>query len=245
MSTPHRRAAPTASRSFRAASIPIVAAILLAAAAPAALAGDLFYDATLALNISDDARFFLNVTNRHFAMPEPQGVRILKSCPRPESDYPVALLFARVSGRRADAIVALRQKGLPWSEVMVRLQIPADRLFAGLDRDPGPPYGNAWGHWKKGQRARGPRETMAFDDATVADLARLQIASAALRVSPYTIVAERRNGVSVERFVVVRSQPSGAAPAKSKGSKDRPERGGGHGHDKPKKDKPSPAHNPR
>ena len=243
MSTPHRRAEAIASRALSAAALPIVAAILLAAAAPAALAGDLFYDATLALNISDDARFFLNVTNRHFAMPEPQGVKVLKACPRPESDYPVALLFARFSGRRAEAIVALRQKGLPWSEVMVRLQIPADRLFVGLDRDPGPPYGHAWGHWKKGQRARGPRETVAFDDMTVADLARLQIASSALRVSPYTIIAERRNGLSVERFVVVRSQPSGAAPAKSKGSKDRPERGGGH--DKPKKDKPHPAHNPR
>ena len=242
MSTPHPGAPTPASRTFVLASLPIVAVLLLAATAPAVQAGDLFYDATLALNISDDARFFLNVTNRHFAMPEPQAVNVLKRCPRPENDYPVVLLLARASGRRADTLIALRQKGLPWSDVMVRLQIPADRLFAGLDRDPGPPYGHAWGHWKNGKRARGPRETATFDDLMVADLARLQIASAALRISPYTIIAERRSGVSVERFVVMRSQPSGSSPAKSKG-KDRPERGGGHG--KPKKDKPYPSHNPR
>ncbi|HZN03908.1 MAG TPA: hypothetical protein VFD06_10020 [Candidatus Polarisedimenticolia bacterium] len=230
--SPARRSRSTALRL-------LATALLFAAAAPAAHAG-VFYDASLALNISDDARVFLNMTNRHFGTPEPQAVSVLNRCPRPESDYPVVELFARLSGRRADVIVAWRQKGLPWSEVMVRLQIPADRLFAGLDRDPGPPYGNAWGHWKKGQRGRGKKEPVTFDDVTIADLARLQIASAALRVSPYTIIEERRRGVSVERFVVIRSQPSGVAAAKSNGSKPRPEKGRGHG-----KDKLHPAQNPR
>jgi hypothetical protein len=244
MSTPRRRPAAPAARCLAAAlALPLLGAVLHAAAGPAAHAEGSFADATLALNMSDDARFFLNVTHRHFGTPEPQAIGILRRCPRPDSDYPVVMLFARASARRADAIVALRRKGLPWSEVMVRMQIPADRLFAGIERDPGPPYGHAWGYWKTSQRPRGPRETVTFDDPMVADLVRLQIASAALRVSPYTIIAERRNGVSVERFVVIRSQPSGAAPARSKGTKERP--GRGLGHDKPKKDKPSPAHNQR
>ena len=242
MLTEPRRASPV-SRSRHVATRLLGAALLLAAAGRPAQAGGLFYDAALALNISDDARFFLNVTNRHFAAPEPQSVKVLKACPRPDIDYPVVMLLAQASGRRADVVVALRQKGLPWSEVMVRLQVPPDRLFVGLDRDPGPPYGNAWGHYRKAKRGGGPKGQPAFDDLMIADLARLQIASAALRVSPYTIIAERRNGVSVERFVVIRSQPSGAAPAKSKGAKDRP--GRGNGHDKPKKDKPHPAYNPR
>lgn len=228
-----------ASRPYLAATLLLAAAALAAAAAPVAQAGDLFYDATLALNISEDARFFLNVTNRYFRAPEPQAVKVLKACPRPDSDYPVVMLLAQASGRRADTVVALRQKGLPWSEVMVRLQIPPDRFFAGLDRDPGPPYGHAWGHYRKAKR--GTKNPASFDDLMVADLARLQIASGALRISPYTIIAERRNGVSIERFVVIRSQPSGAAPAKSKGTKDRPARGVGHG----KKDRPYPTHNPR
>jgi len=222
-------------------SLLLLAALVLVAAPPAQ-AGDLFYDASLALNVSDDARFFLNVTNRHFAVPETQAVSVLKRCPRPDSDFPVTMLLAQVSGRRADVVIALRQKGLPWSEVMVRLQVPPDRLFAGLDRDPGPPYGRAWGHWKNAQRARGPKVPPAtFDDVMVADLTRLQIASAALRVSPYTIIAERQRGVSVERFVVIRSQPSGTVVgAKWNGAKPRPERGRGHGHDKQ-----HPVHNPR
>ena len=75
----------------------------------------------------------------------------------------------------------------------------------------------------------------SVDDGMVQDLVRLQIASGALRVNPYAIVSERQRGMSVDRFVVIHSQPSGAVPAKYSKSP-RPERGQGHdqGHRKPR-----------
>jgi len=219
------------------------AAVLLAAAIaaaaipfPAAAATDLFYDASLALRLPDDARFFLNVTNRYYGSSR-QAVGVLNRCADPSDDFPVVMFMAQASGRRADAVLSMRSKNMPWSDVMARIQVPSDRLFAGLDRDPGPPYGRAWGHWKQ-NRGRGEKPAqVVLDDRAVQELVRLQIASWALRVNPYTIVSERQRGMTVDRFVVIHSQPSGAVAARNvKGT--RPEKGEGH-------KKPHPAHDQR
>jgi hypothetical protein len=236
-----RRGFPTRNGARRSAAVLTSALAVFAAAGLAATparAADVFYDASLALAISDDARFFLNMTNRYYGSQQ-QAVQVLDRCPNPDVDFPVVMFLAQISGKRADAVLSLRRKSLPWSEVMVRLQVPPDRLFAGLDRDPGPPYGHAWGSYKD-HRAHGEKGPFVVDDRMVQDLVRLQIASGALRVSPYTIVSERQRGMSVDRFVVIHSQPSGVVAAKSHGPKVHPERGEGYGqaHRKPHPEHP-------
>lgn len=197
-----------------------------------ALAGDAFYDLTLDLKISDDARFFLNLTNQHFLAPSQGAVTVVKRCPRPADDFPVVMLLAAASRRPADDVLAMRLRGLAWSDVLFELHVSPQVLFVGMDRDPGPPYGQAWGHWKdhKGQPKKG---RFALPDAQVVELAKLQIASSYYRVSPYTIVGERRRGMSVERYTVIKGRPAGAAPARNAGAASsgvRPERGQGHAH---------------
>jgi hypothetical protein len=217
-------------------AVVLLAAGLAAAALslPASAATDLFYDASLGLPISDDARLFLNVTHNYYGSSR-QAVGVLSRCADPADDFPVVMFMAQASGRRADAVLAMRAKHIAWSDVMVRLQVPPDRLFAGLERDPGPPYGNAWGRWKKTRGGRGGKPApLVLDDRAVQDLVRLQIASGALRVNPYTIVSERQRGMTVDRFVVIHSQPSGAVAAKNTRGP-RPEKGQGHR-------KPHPVH---
>lgn len=218
-------------------AVPFVAAAVAIALIPsAALAADLFYSATLGLRIGDDARFFLNMTNQHYAGPAPLATSIVKRCARPEDDFPVVMMLAHAAGRPADAVLAFRLRGLSWSEVMTRIELSPRVLFVGLDHDPGPPYGHAWGHWKSRGNRPGPgrAEPYAISDAQVVDLAKLQIASAYYRVSPYTIVGERQRGVTVERFAVMRGRPSGTIDAvnRSEGPKGakRPARGHGNGH---------------
>ena len=114
----------------------------------AASAADLFYNATIGMRVNDDARFFLNLTNQHYAVPESTAVAVVNRCPRPQDDYPVVMLLARLSGHSADAILSMRLQGQPWVDVFARTQVSPDVLFVGMDRDPGPPYGHAWGYWK-------------------------------------------------------------------------------------------------
>ncbi|HYV84422.1 MAG TPA: hypothetical protein VFB49_00775 [Patescibacteria group bacterium] len=198
-----------------------------------ASAADLFYNATIGLKVNDDARFFLNLTNEHYAVPEPTAVAVVKRCPRPQDDYPVVMLLARASGRSADAILSMRLHGAPWVDVFARCQVSPDVLFVGMDRDPGPPYGHAWGYWKKHDHGGDARA--ALSDVQITDLAKLQIVSGYYHVSPYTVVAERQRGSTIERYAVVHGRPAGAVAAKQghPGHGPRPERGDdGHGpHD--------------
>jgi hypothetical protein len=82
---------------------------------------------------------------------------------------------------------------------MVRERVPPSVLFVGMDRDPGPPYGHAWGYWKKHPGGR-----FAIEDRDFVELTKLQVTSKYYRVSPYTVAAERQRGVSVEQYAADR-----------------------------------------
>jgi len=200
-----------------------LATMLLAGPARAA---DLFFSATLDLPVGEDARFFLNLTNRHYAPPQPVAVDIVSRCAQPGDDFPVVMLLAEASGRDPGTILAMRLGGRSWSAVFVKLNVSHDVLFAGLDHDPGPPYGRAWGHWKN---HHGPKKKFALPDDQVVALAKLQTVSAYYRVNPYRVTSEMRNGLTVERYAVAHGRPATAVPAKKDhGAKAaRPERGQG------------------
>jgi hypothetical protein len=203
-----------------------LAALLLPAAA---FAADTFYNATIGLRVGDDARFFLNMTNEHYAVPEPTAVAVVNRCPRPQDDYPVVMFVARLSGRSPDAILAMRLHGAPWVDVFARAQVSPDVLFVGMDRDPGPPYGHAWGYWKK-HGGSGDART-ALSDEQIADLAKLQIVSGYYHVSPYSVISERQRGTTIERYAVVHGRPAGAVPARQghPNHGQHPDRGENHG----------------
>ena len=190
----------------------IVATLALAFAAPAGAAA--FYDVTLDLGLGDDQRIFLNVTNDYFAPPAAVAMALVQRCPSPVDDYPVVLLLARSSKRSPDEILRLRLDYLSWSDIMFRLNISPAVLFTGIDRDPGPPYGKAWGYWKKH-----PRERLVIRDRDLVGLAKLQVAAGRHRVSPYTLIAERNKGVTIEHYVAERNR--GKYP-KSKTAKEKP-----------------------
>ncbi len=189
-----------------------VATLVLLPASPAA--ASVFYDVTLNLGLGEDQRIFLNVANDYFAPPAAVATALVQRCPSPVDDYPVILLLARSSKRSPDEILRLRLDYLSWSDIMFRLNISPAVLFTGIDRDPGPPYGKAWGYWKKH-----PRERLVARDRDVIGLAKLQVAARRHKVSPYTLIAERNKGVTIERYVAERNR--GKYP-KPKTAKEKP-----------------------
>lgn len=206
------------------------AATLILSIVVPALAGDLFYDVTLGLNVGDDSRFFLNLTNARYPALHQNSVAVVKRCARPADDFPVVMLLASESRRSPDAVLAMRLRGMSWTDVLLELRLSPDVLFVGMDRDPGPPYGNAWGYWKR-HGGRPDKRRFALSDAQVVDLAKLQIASSYYHVSPYAVVGQRQRGVSVERYAVEKGRPSGEAQAKNGGgAASKGSRSKGHGH---------------
>ncbi len=205
---------------------------VLAVAMPIAIApaeAGVFYDATIRLNLGDDDRIFVNVANDYFAPPPAVAATVVERCPSPVDDYPVIMLLARASRRPPEEILRLRLDYLPWSDIMVRLNVSPGILFAGLDRDPGPPYGKAWGHWR--QRPRG--ETFDIRDRDVVELAKLQVAAGYHHVSPYTVIAQRQNGVKIERYVADKNRGRYARQDRAaRGESQGDDRGKGKGHSK-------------
>ena len=216
-------------RPLTAARFVAALAVALGASVVSARAG-VFYDATLDLGLRDDARIFLNVTNDYFAPPPAIAVDVLQRCPDPVNDYPVIQLLARTSRRSPQEILRLRLDRESWSDIMFRLNISPAVLFAGLDRDPGPPYGKAWGYWRKHPRG----ERFEIRDRDIYELAKLQVAAGYHHVRPYTIITERNRGITVEQYVAERNRGRYSKDKSGKEkSRDRgPEKS--KGHDKPK-----------
>jgi hypothetical protein len=208
------RPRPASAFGFMAASC-----ILLAAAVVPARAA-LFNDVALDLGLQDDARVFLNVANAYFAPPPTVAVDLLRRSPVPEDDFPVILFLARASKRPPEEILKQRLDYTSWSDIMARRNVSPAVLFAGIERDPGPPYGKAWGYWRKHPKG----EKIRLRDRDVADLVKLQIASRSQRVSPYTLVAERNKGNTIEHYV--------AGKNRHKYPKSKSAKGHGNPHDR-------------
>src|SRR5213594_2532082 len=117
-----------------------------------ALAGTSF-DFLFSLDrVSNDNQYFLNVAVSNYGYDRVVLEPVLPRLRYVEADLPVVLFLADECGRPPGYIVDLRARGLSWAVIFNRVDVPYDRLFVGIRNDPGPPYGNAWGHWRRDRR---------------------------------------------------------------------------------------------
>jgi hypothetical protein len=217
-------------RSLRAAAVAVAAGVaFLAAGAPAAGADfDFLFSVS---HVGDDDQYFLNFTVGSMGYPRAVVQPILPRLRHVEVDLPVVLFLARHSGRPVSVIVDLRSQGLGWSVILGRVGLAPDLLFAGIDRDPGPPYGKAWGYWRK--RGRG----VALSDGDVAGLVQIQIAARHGGLSAFDLARGHGRGRPVAAALAERKgRPYKGKPAQAgrPAHAGRPEHGG----------KPGPAGKP-
>lgn len=210
-------------RSLRSAAVVLLAGVALAAPAAAADVDFLF---SLG-HVGNDDQYFLNFTVGNLGYPRTVIEPILPRLTYWEADLPVVLFLARHSRRPVHFIVDLRAQGLGWSVILGRVGLPPDLLFAGIDRDPGPPYGRAWGHWKK--RGRG----VTLSDRDFAGLVQVQIAARHGGLRAWDLAHGRGQG----RHVAVVLADKKGRPYKGKAARaGRSDHGGRDG--KPPKGKP-------
>ncbi len=114
--------------------------------------------------IGDDGRLFVSISSRYFDR-DPVVVEDWhrRYYPDPD-DLAVALFIGRHCSQDPEFIFGLRRQGLGWFEISNRCRVPVDAYFVTLKRDPGPPYGNAYGHWKKHRRDRNHVMVLGDDD---------------------------------------------------------------------------------
>jgi hypothetical protein len=170
----------------------LLAGILaLALGSPAARA-EIDFAASLSVPLGDDGRVFINVASNYYHADPDVVVFAGKRLRDPVNDLPVALFIAKHAGRPVRAVLDLRLGGKGWGEIFVSFGLPYAVLFADLPPDPGPPYGKAWGYWKKHKNRADAR--IALSDAEFADLVHLHVTTSALGIDAREAVRLRASG---------------------------------------------------
>jgi hypothetical protein len=130
--------------------------------APANAGVDIDFGASVQLDDRTDVYFSIS---SHYFDRDRDTVTTWGARYRDPDDLAVALFIGRHSGRSLDDIYALRQRrGLTWWEISVQYGVPVEVWFVEVKRDPGPPYGNAYGHWKKHKHNRNTRVVLTDVD---------------------------------------------------------------------------------
>jgi hypothetical protein len=220
---------------MRIRTLSFAVAIALAVLQPAApaRAGTSFDFLFNVSHVSNDNQYFLNLMVGHYGYDREALEPTLPRLRYLDNDLPVVLFLAHESDRPVDFIVDLRARGLSWSVVFTRLNVSPSVLFVGIDRDPGPPYGNAWGYWRKHPKG------FAYSDNDIAGLVKVQVGTRYAHATAWDLAHERGRGRPVA--VIVADKKGRPWKGKSaKGSMHHDGEQGGdhdngnqHGHDKP------------
>jgi hypothetical protein len=164
------------------------------ALAPAAKANGSFEFLFSASRVSNDDQYFLHLAVGNYGYPRTVIEPILPRLRYVESDLPVVLFLARSSGRSVDFIVSLRERGASWNVIFDRCGVAYDVLFVDIERDPGPPYGKAWGQWRKNpKRCR-------LSDQEIAGLVQVQTAHRVTRASAFEIARVGGRGETISVY---------------------------------------------
>ncbi len=203
---------------------------VLACCGPADAGTDIDFGA--AVRIGDDADLFLAVSSRYFDR-DPGVVGQWRARYRNPDDVAVALFLAGHTGRDLDDIFRLRSGGLSWWDVGLRLDVRPDIWFVPCRHRPGPPYGRAYGFWRK--HARDPQYRFSLRDTEVRDLVAMRMLHEYYGVDPAGAMQLRASHRSVESLMS-REYRKRHADDGGRGASARP----GHGRQKDGRDKDRP-----
>ena len=172
--------------------------------------------------VANDTQYFLNLTVGDSGFGRSEIEPALPRLSHFETDLPVALFVARQSGRSFDNVVDLRSRGMSWSAILHDTGVPYDRLYAGIDRDPGPPYGKAWGYWKKNPHG------VVLKDGEIRGLVQVQIGSRLAGVPTWDLAHGRGQGHQVPAVVADKKGRPYAGKGHGKGDKQKGKKDKGH-----------------
>ncbi|HEX6852568.1 MAG TPA: hypothetical protein VF139_14325 [Candidatus Polarisedimenticolaceae bacterium] len=197
-------------------------------AAPARAGLDVSFGANVP--VGDDANLFFSISSRYFD----RDVRVIEDWgrryyPNPD-DLSVALYLDRYCGKGPEFYFGLRRQGLGWFEISNRCNVQPDVFFVPVQRDPGPPYGKAYGYWKK--HKQDPRHAIVLKDADVRNLVAVRMAHEYYGVPVETAMQWRSSGRDV-RSVMTGEYKKRHGKGGSGGDQAKSQKGQGQG----KKDK--------
>jgi hypothetical protein len=168
-------------------------------------------------------------------LPEPVVVRLLEQG-MPDAELPAIGLLAARSSELPERILGWRRQGMSFLDITLKLGLTPEVFYVPFPSDPGPPYGRAWGFYKKTPRASW--RTIRLSDDEIVRLSNVKLCADFYKVAPLRVVALDRRGVPFPRIhTEMRHAHEVAVVARDKGKPakrhhgDKPGHGDGHDHD--------------
>jgi hypothetical protein len=188
---------------------------------------DVDFGASVRLN--DHTDVFFSISSRYFDRDRAVIVDWSRKFRDPD-DLAVFFFIVARSGRTPDFVFALRKRGLSWWEVGRRCGVPVDVWFLPLAADPGPPYGRAYGHWKKWKR--NPKTVFVLADADVRNLVAVRMAHDYYGVPVEVAMRWRAEGRDIRALMASEYERRHGPKNRPGGRDDEDDRGGkkDHGH---------------
>jgi hypothetical protein len=126
-------------------------------------------------------------------LPEPMIVRLLERG-LPEPELPAVGLIAQRAHVPVTRVVDMRLRGMAYNDIALNLGPGPEIFYIPFERDPGPPYGKAWGYYKKFPRERW--RAIHLSDAYVISSSNLLLVSRHYAVPVGRVVEMQRGGRS-------------------------------------------------
>lgn len=132
----------------------------------------------------------------------------------PDDDIPVVYFIARRANIDPLTIIQLRLAGASWMEISLRYGLTADIYYVDIHGDPGPPYGKAYGYYRKHPRKKW--NEIRLSDPDIVNLVNLRFLSEHYGHSPNEIIKMRSGG---ESFVKINGNVKHGKANKGKAEK--------------------------
>lgn len=134
----------------------------------------------------------------------------------PDDELAVVFYISQRTGCRPQAIMELRRLHKSWQEIAVHFGMSPAMFYVPITvEDPGPPYGKAYGHFKKGSKSQWKKAVL--DDDDIVNLVNLRMLAGYYRVPADQIVRSRCEG----RTFVTIGQDLKKAPPKEDNKAER------------------------
>ena len=176
----------------------------------------------------DGVKSFYLAIGEQYRVPEREVV-VVRERRIPDDELPVVFFLARHAEVQPDVIVTMRLGGQSWMDIALHYHLSPEIFYVNFDRDPGPPYGRAWGHFKKHKRSEWKEIRLEDDD--IVNLVDLKFVSERYGCTPIEVVKMRERESS---FVVIHREVKAEKEHSKHGSKSEGSSEHGHGHGKGK-----------
>jgi len=188
------------------------------------------------LRLSDGDRTVLSLSAVHFGSDQAESNDLARQLADPRQDLPILLFLAAESGRTTSFILDLRLGGLSWWEIRARLGIAPERVVVALPRDPGPPYGKAWGHYRNHHGHKSAPRSVVLSDPEFSDWIGARVVSRAYDIDVVAVLESRSQGLSLADMVALQEQrqDAGKPSQKKKNKSNSASAGKSNGHGKGK-----------